>query len=64
MAKVTDIEGITHLNGDVLTTLCGEFSANADKRISADLTCPKCARMVLTAIELSTKVERRAWRKL
>ena len=64
MAKVTDIEGLTHLNGDKLTSLCGEFSADADKRVDGELTCPTCARMALTAIELSTKTERKLWRKL
>ena len=64
MARITEIEGITHLNGDNLTTLCGEFSADKDKRIDGVLTCRECANKALTAIELSTKVERKEWRKL
>lgn len=64
MAQVTDIEGVTHLNGDDLTTLCGDFSADASKRINSELSCPKCARMALNAISLSTKTERKLWRKL
>lgn len=64
MAQVTEIEGVTHLSGDDLTTLCGEFSANMNHRIEAPLTCPKCASMALNAIHLSTKAERKEWRKL
>ena len=64
MVQITEIEGVNHLNGDKLTTLCGTFSADADKRISADLTCSKCAQIALTAIELSTKKERKLWREL
>lgn len=64
MALVTEVAGVTHLSGDDLTTLCGEFSTDVDKRITADLTCPKCAIMALNAISLSTKNERKEWKKL
>ena len=64
MALVTEYNGVNHLNGDSLTTLCGTFSANADKRINDVLTCPKCADMALRAISLSTKAERKLWKEL
>ena len=65
MAQVTEVgNGEFHLNGEDDTTLCGEFSAMVDNRIQGELTCPKCARMALTAISLSTKTERKEWRKL
>ena len=65
MAQVTETHaGETHLSGEADTTLCGEFSAMADKRIEAPLTCAKCADMALRAIHLSTKAERKEWRKL
>lgn len=64
MAQVTDIEGVTHLNGTKLETLCGEFSANIDDRVEGVLTCRECANRALNAIQLSTKSERKEWRKL
>lgn len=64
MAQVTEYAGETHLNGEALTTLCGEFSADADKRVEGELTCRKCANMALRAIELSTKKERKLWKEL
>ena len=64
MALVTEYRGINHLNGEDDTTLCGEFSAMADKRINDVLTCPKCADMALRAISLSTKAERKLWKEL
>ena len=64
MAQVTEYEGVNHLNGKDDTTLCGEFSAMASKRIEGVLNCPTCARMALTAISLSTKAERKEWKNL
>jgi hypothetical protein len=64
MAQVTDIAGVTHLNGTSMETLCGEFSADIDKRVEGVLTCPECAKRALNAIQLSTKSERKEWRKL
>jgi hypothetical protein len=64
MAQVTEVEGLTHLSGEELTTLCGDYSADIDKRIEGELTCFKCAKMALNAIHLSTKTERKLWRTL
>lgn len=62
MAKIlTTPDGVTHLRGKTGTTLCGEYS-NAPT--DGALTCPECAAIALQAIELSTKAERREWRKL
>ncbi len=52
----------THLRGDG-KTLCGETITGAVVE-EGELTCPKCANIALTAIELSTKKERKEWRKL
>ena len=53
----------THLRGGEGLTLChvdlGEQTAR-----DGDLTCSKCAEIALTAIELSTKKERKLWREL
>ena len=44
-------------------SLCGE-PTNTDRITDGELTCAACAQIVLKAIELTTKVERREWRKL
>jgi len=65
MAKVLEnIEGeITHLRGEDGKALCGEEDV-VDTAEDGVLTCPECAAIALHAIELSTKAERREWRKL
>ena len=65
MAKIlTDEGGTTHLRADSIgTTLCGDTVSN--KNVSdGELTCRECAQLALTAIELSTKKERKLWREL
>ena len=66
MAKVIrDETSMTHLRGKLVTqTLCGVIVGTNYKIASADLECKECAQIALTAIELSTKAERRDWRKL
>ena len=68
MAKVlTDIEDVTHLRGVDGTTLCGEAVDGklVGGAVTDDiLTCPKCAKIALHAVELVTKAEKREWRKL
>jgi len=63
MAKIMiDDQGMTHLRGHGEQSLCREM---VGERVSDGvLTCPDCARTALKAIELSTKAERREWRKL
>ena len=64
MAKVlTDPDGVTHLRGKDGGTLCGEPATNTEVADGV-LGCPECAKIALAAIELSTKSERREWRKL
>lgn len=64
MAKVfKDGDGMTHLQGDDASTLCGIY-ATAKDFTDGTLTCPDCATIALKAIETSTKAERREWRKL
>jgi len=63
MAKViTDKEGMTHLRGHGDQSLCREMTGTVVTE--GVLTCPDCARTAMRAIELSTKAERREWRKL
>ena len=64
MAKVIKAidNGITHLRGKN-DSLCGELTGT-DQVIDSPLTCKECARIALQAIELTTKTERREWRKL
>ncbi len=59
---VSPNEEVTHLRGDGVS-LCGEQIKGVVIE-QGELTCPKCARMALTAISLSTKTERKEWRKL
>lgn len=63
MAKLlTDNRGVTHLRSSLAFSLCG---ASVEPELTeGTLTCPVCAKQVLIAIELSTKAERREWRKL
>lgn len=64
MAKVIKAidTDVTHLRGKS-DSLCGE-PTGTDIVIDSSLTCTECARIALQAIELTTKVERREWRKL
>lgn len=63
MAKVlTDDDCVTHLRGKT-GTLCGAV-VFSDEVKDADMTCIDCGNIVLEAIELTTKSERREWRKL
>lgn len=60
---MTDDKGVTHLRGHGAQSLCREF-VSAEPGHGGVLTCPDCARTAMRAIELSTKAERREWRKL
>ena len=63
MAQVLhDDDMVTHLRGKT-GTLCGAV-VYSDEIKDAVLTCKDCADIALLAISLSTKTERRAWRKL
>lgn len=66
MAKVIKRadDGITHLRGvSASSALCG--AVVSDSTVTDDvMCCPECARIALQAIEMSTKAERRDWRKL
>jgi hypothetical protein len=65
MAKIlTDSEGVTHLRGEPIGALCGAVIPENSTSTDGTLTCPECAKIALTAIELSTKAERRLWREL
>ena len=59
---VSPNDEFTHLRGDSIS-LCGE-QINGVVIEQGDLTCPSCAKIALTAIELSTKKERKEWRNL
>lgn len=64
MAKLlTGEDGNTHLRG-ATGTLCGALETKLRQEQDGTLTCPECAAIALAAIELSTKSERREWRKL
>lgn len=63
MAKVIKLQDGNHLRGSNGATLCGIVETPIGF-IDSELTCAKCANLALTAIELTTKVERREWRKL
>lgn len=63
MAKtLCDDDCVTHLRGKV-GTLCGAVVFGDEIRDDA-MTCKACADIALNAIELTTKSERREWRKL
>lgn len=63
MAKtLCDDDCMTHLRGKT-GTLCGAAVFSDEVKDDA-MTCKACADLVLNAIELTTKGERRAWRKL
>ena len=63
MAKtLCDDDCVTHLRGKT-GTLCGAVVFSDEVRDDA-MTCKACADVALNAIELTTKSERRAWRKL
>ena len=63
MAKtLADDDCVTHLRGKV-GTLCGVVVYSDEVRDDA-MTCKDCAEIALQAIELTTKSERRLWRKL
>lgn len=57
-----DDDCVTHLRGKT-GTLCGAAVYSDDVK-DADMTCQDCANIALNAIELTTKSERRQWRKL
>ena len=57
-----DDDCVTHLRGTT-GTLCGVVVFSDEVR-DAVMTCKACATLVLNAIELTTKAERREWRKL
>lgn len=64
MAKVLkDDDMVTHLRGPNAGTLCGTvvFSDDVENK---SMTCKDCGAAALKAIELTTKAERREWRKL
>lgn len=65
MAKlIHDPQGVTHLRGDSVDhALCG-VEVVSIKVSDGVLECPHCAAKALLAIELTTKGERREWRKL
>lgn len=63
MAQVlTDDDMVTHLRG-VTGTLCGAV-VYSDDVVAAYMTCKSCGDIILKAISLTTKNERRGWRKL
>lgn len=63
MAKVLiDDDCVTHLRGKA-GPLCGAV-VFSDEVKDADMTCKACADVALNAIELTTKSERREWRRL
>lgn len=67
MAQVIkDDEGVNHLRGNAsdVETLCGATSEKLSPVTEGTLTCPQCAQIALNAIQLSTKAERKEWRKL
>ena len=64
MAKVLkDDDMVTHLRGPKSGTLCGAvvFSDDVEDK---PMTCIDCGNAALKAIELTTKAERREWRRL
>jgi hypothetical protein len=65
MAKViTDADhGQQHLRG-ATSTLCEGWTVDDPTVTEGVVTCPACAEIALTAIEGTTKQERREWRKL
>lgn len=64
MAKVLkDDDCVTHLRGPKTGTLCGAV-VYSDDVTDAAMTCKACGEAALKAIELSTKDERRQWRRL
>ena len=63
MAQVLhDDDMVTHLRGKV-GTLCGAV-VYSDEIKDAPMTCKECGNIALLVISLTTKAERRAWRKL
>jgi phosphoribosylformylglycinamidine (FGAM) synthase-like amidotransferase family enzyme len=65
MAKVmrdSDKGNVTHLRKAEGVSLCGAFTRG--DVLDGCLTCPTCAAIALTAIETSTKGERKVWRSL
>lgn len=67
MAKIIrDETSKTHLrnHGNPALALCGATIGINYSIADSDLECKECADTVLHAIELTTKAERREWRKL
>ncbi len=65
MAKtLTGVDGTTHLKHLNGGTLCGDAKRLDSDEAEGILRCSECAKIALYAIELSTKAERREWRKL
>ena len=63
MAQVLhDDDMVTHLRGKT-GTLCGAVVYSEDIK-DAPMTCKACGDIILKAISLTTKAERRLWRKL
>jgi hypothetical protein len=64
MAKIlVDDDMIGHLRGPKTGTLCGAV-VFSDEAKDGTMTCKACGDAALKAIELSTKAERREWRRL
>ena len=64
MAKViTGVDGLEHLVTPEGTSLCGDVQEKPPIG-TGTLTCPKCAKIALCAVELVTKAEKREWRQL
>lgn len=64
MAKILqDDDMIGHLRGPKTGTLCGAV-VFSDATQDGDMTCQDCANIIFEAIELTTKAERREWRRL
>lgn len=66
MAKVINsvADGLAHLHTLGNRVLCDPDRVCTTSVVDGVLTCPTCAAIALAAIELSTKAERREWRKL
>ena len=63
MTKVLkDCDDITHLRG-ADSALCG-IEIEDSAVYNGELMCPACAKIAFQIIDLSTKAERREWRRL
>lgn len=66
MAKVihSSATDTYHLHNGEGRVLCDPDRECTSSLVDGTLTCSSCAKIALAAIELSTKAERREWRKL